>query len=194
MRQPKSHGLTLPEFAVALAALALVSAILHPIIVQARAKSNRAMAFHADTAFQIYASDVDGGHGAFEGKPLLVDGLNETLALYGIRRPAAPRKRSGKPATGCMPILRFGPSSYVADTGTLTYWEGRVGGAQSSCNIYPAVSGGSSLRLPDWDSVSTDENGHFWLVAGAMREGIGTVSVETETGASAEDSIYVQGS
>ena len=190
MRRIASPGFTLPEFAASLAALALLSLVLQPVLAQARQSHTKLSAFHPNSAFTMYAADVDGGVGDFEGKPVLTDGLGATLALYG-GQPAARTHRAGKsPATGCRPFLRFEPTSYVVSTGSVIGWQGQVGSPSSSCTI-SAYDNNSAVVVPNWGDIPVDGGGNFWLVSGAVEQGVGTVGVETSTGAEVQKSVLV---
>lgn len=190
MRPSKSFGLLLPEFATALAAFGLLALAVQPILAQARIDSRKLSAFHPNTAFQMYAADFDGGFSDFQGKPVLTDGLRDTLGFYGAHAAGA-MKKAAKPTSGCMPIVFFRPSARVAATGQLTFWEGQVGNASATCSVGAYAQDESVLVLPDWGSVPTDTNGNFWLVAGAAEQGVGTLAVETNSGATAANSVLV---
>ena len=182
------RGFNLSETALALAALTLTFVALQPVLAQARTSTRKLASFRGDSAFAQYATDVDGGFGDFMGKPVLIDGLSAALANYG-KRPAA--RCAAKPAaTGCMPITWFRPSERVVETGTLTFWEGQVGSAGSgTCTVTPTAS--SVLALPNWGNIPTNSAGGFWLMAGAADQGVGTIRVETNTGALAANSVLV---
>ena len=190
MRRIASPGFTLPEFAASLAALALLSLVLQPVLAQARQSHKTTSAFHHDAAFSMYASDVDGGAGDFEGKPVLTDGLGAKLALYGGQPAARTHCAAKSPVTGCRPFVRFEPTAYVVSTGSLIGWHGQVDSPSSSCTV-SAYDNNSAVVVPDWGNIPVDGGGNFWLVSGAVEQGVGTVGVATSTGAEVEKSVLV---
>lgn len=190
MRRIASPGFTLPEFAASLAALALVALVLHPVLAQARQSRPKLSAFHHDAAFTMYAADVDGGTGDFEGKPVLTDGLGATLAVYGGLAAAHAHHAAKSPLTGCRPFLKFDPTAYVVETGSMIGWHGQVDSPSETCTI-SAYDNNSAVVVPDWGNIPVDGGGNFWLVSGAVEQGVGTVSVETSTGAAAQKSVLV---
>lgn len=162
--------------------------VVQPVVAQARTESRKPKAFRQDASFLMYAADVDGGFADFQGKPILMDGLGITLSRYGSRPVACATKKG---ATGCKPIVRFETPQTVVPSGSVTSWTGSVGNAGSgACSVRTAVLDDPVLALPD-TLIPVSSDGSFWLMAGAFGEGVGTIGVQTNTGAFAENSLIV---
>ena len=191
MRQPAFRGFTLTEFAITIAALIVTSFAVQPILAQARTDSRKPMAFRQEASFQMYAADFDGGFSDFLGKPVLIDNLSDSLARYGERPAVCSAKRGHMPLTGCMPITRFQSSSDVVPSGSVMSWNGKVASPNSGCSVKAYSVDDPVLAVPGSGTVPVDSAGNFWLVSGAFGQGVGTLLVQTSTGAIAEDSVLV---